>query len=83
LYTLPNVATENRDGNTSETFRITLQTAQGSTQQPFGSQWIVALKVMERGGYPLQERLIRLLHFQPRCFPRFVRSEELACIVTT
>jgi hypothetical protein len=85
LYPLPNVATEHRDGNTSETCRITLQTPQGSVQQTCGSQGIITVEVVERGGYlnqPLQKRLIWLLRFQPHGFPRFVRSEELTCIVT-
>jgi hypothetical protein len=51
LYPLPDVATEHRDGNAAEICRVTLQTAQGSKQQPPGSEGIVALKVMERGGY--------------------------------
>jgi hypothetical protein len=85
LYPLPNVATERRNGDTSETCRIKLQSTQGSVQQPTGSYVIVAPEVMERGGYlnqPLQERPIRFMRFQPYGFPRFMRSEVFTRIVT-
>jgi hypothetical protein len=55
-------------------------------QQPTGSYGIVTSEVMKRSCYlnqPLQERLIRLMRFQPYNFPRFMRREVFASVVTT
>src|SRR5258708_30597148 len=52
LYPLPNVATERRNGDTSETCRIKLQSTQGSVQQPTGSYGIVSSEVMKCSCYP-------------------------------
>jgi hypothetical protein len=85
-YPLPNVATEHRDGDTSKRCWIRLQSTQGSMQQPTGSYGIVTSEVMKRSCYlnqPLQERLIRLMRFQPHSFPRFMRREVFTSVVTT
>jgi hypothetical protein len=69
LYPIPNVVTERRNEDTSETYRIKLQSTQGSVEYTTGSYGIVTSEVMERGGYlnqPLQasSHTVPMLHAQ-------------------
>lgn len=80
-----NCQTKRSHSNSCEVFWISLQAAQGCSQQGSGPRKIAPLKMMEGSGdlnQGLQERFLGLLRGQPDQFPMFMRREEFAAVKT-